>query len=104
MAADGRRTRAERVRAIVDRTELDAVVLRRPENFAWYSGGADNRVDHASPTGVADIVVTGAGEYVVTNNIEAPRMRDEQLPGWEIVEYQWYEGPGDLVAELAGGA
>ena len=96
--------RLQLVRAVLDETGLDAVVLRRPENFAWYSGGADNRVDHASPTGVADIVVTRTGEFVVTNNIEAPRMREEQVPGWEIVAYEWFEGPGDAVAKLAGGA
>ena len=92
------------VRAVLDDTKLDAVVLRRPENFAWYTGGADNRVDHAQSIGVADIVVTRNGEYVVTNNIEAPRMREEQVPGWEVVEYRWYDGPRDLVAKLAGGA
>ena len=89
---------------MLDETGLDAVVLRRPENFAWYTGGADNRVDHASPAGVADIVVTRTGEYVATTNIEAPRMREEQVPGWEVVEYEWYDGPGDLIAKLAGGA
>ena len=99
-----RRGQSELVRAVLDGTGLDAVVLRRPENFAWYTGGADNRVDHASATGVADIVVTRGGEYVVTNNIEAPRMREEQVPGWEVVEYEWYEGPGGLVRKLAGEA
>lgn len=96
--------RLEGVRAVLDATGLDAVVLRRPENFAWYTGGADNRVDHAAPTGVADIVVTRTGEYVVTSNIEGPRMREEQVPGREVVEYEWHSGPGDLVARLAGGA
>jgi Xaa-Pro aminopeptidase len=104
VSGSGRGARGELVRAVLSETGLDAVVLRRPENFAWYSGGADNRVDHASPTGVADIVVTRSGEYVVTNNIEAPRMREEQVPGWDVVEYEWYEGPGDLVRKLAGGA
>ncbi len=96
--------RRELVRAVLDQTGLDAVVLRRPENFAWYSGGADNRVDHASPTGVADVVVTHTGDYVVTSNIEAPRMREEQVPGWDVVEYEWYAAPGDLIPKLAGGA
>jgi Xaa-Pro aminopeptidase len=90
--------------AVLDAIGLDAIVLRRPENFAWYSGGADNRVDHASTTGVADIVVTRNGEHVVTNNIEAPRMREEQVAGWDVVEYDWYAGPGDLIPKLAGGA
>jgi len=89
---------------VLDRVGIDAVVLRRPHNFAWYSGGADNRVDHAAPTGVAAIVVTRHGEHVVTDNIEAPRMREEQVPGWDVVEYQWHAGPGDLIRDLAGGA
>ena len=104
MVASGQATRLGLLRAILGDTGLDAVVLRRPENFAWYSGGADNRVDHASPTGVADIVVTRNGEFVVTNNIEAPRMREEQVPGHEVLEYEWYAGPRDLVVELADGA
>ena len=103
MNGSGREQR-DLVRAVLDGIGLDAVVLRRPENFAWYSGGADNRVDHASPTGVADIVVTRNREHVVTNNIEAVRMREEQVPGWDVVEYDWFEGPGDLVRKLAGGA
>jgi Xaa-Pro aminopeptidase len=104
VTGSGRAARGERVRAVLDETGLDAVVLRRPENFAWYSGGADNRVDHASPAGVADIVVTRTGEYVVTNNIEAPRMREEQVPGWDVVEYEWYAAADDVIAKLAGGA
>lgn len=91
------------VRALLDETGLAAVVLRRPENFAWYTGGADNRVDHASPTGVADIVVSRTGEHVLTNNIEAPRMREEQVPGWDVVECDWYGRPADLIRRLAGG-
>jgi Xaa-Pro aminopeptidase len=104
VVAGGQVARLDLVRAVLDETGLDAVVLRRPENFAWYTGGADNRVDHASPYGVADIVVTRTGDHVVTNNIEAPRMREEQVPGREVVEYEWYAGPDDLVVELAGGA
>jgi Xaa-Pro aminopeptidase len=99
----GRAARSEQVRRILDELGLHAVRLARPENFAWYSGGADNRVDHASPTGVAEIVVTRSGEHVVTNNIEASRMREEQTPGWDVVEYDWYAAPGDLIRGLAGG-
>ena len=104
MAATGRETRFDQVRAVLAEAGLGAVVLRRPENFAWYTGGADNRVDHASATGVADIVVTRDGDHVLTNNIEAPRMREEQVPGWDIVEYDWHVGPRDMLRKLGGGA
>ena len=103
MSDSGHRRRFEQVRALLDELRLDGVRLGRPENFAWYTGGADNRVDHASPTGVAAIVVTRHGDHVVTDNIEAPRMREEQTPGWDVVEYDWSSGPGDLVRDLAGG-
>jgi antitoxin VapB len=100
----GRQTRFELVRAVLDEAGLGAVVLRRPANFAWYTGGADNRVDHASETGVAEIVVTRSGDHVLTNNIEAPRMREEQVPGWDVVTYDWHHGPRDALRKLGGAA
>jgi Xaa-Pro dipeptidase len=103
MSSSGREARFEQIGSVLAQTGLDAVVLRRPENFAWYSGGADNRVDHASPTGVADIVVTRTADFVVTSNIEAPRMREEQVPAWEVVEYDWHLGPGEVVRRVAKG-
>ena len=77
-------------------------MLRRPANFAWYTNGADNRVDHASPFGVADVLVTGDGEYVVTNNIEAPRMREEQTPDFEVLEHPWYADETPALRALIG--
>jgi Xaa-Pro aminopeptidase len=94
----------EQVRRLLDDLGLGAVRLGRPENFAWYTGGADNRVDHAATTGVAEIVVTREGDHVVTSAIEAPRMREEQTSGFEVVEYDWYDGPEDVIGKLAGDA
>ena len=71
MRAAERQARFEQVRAALERVGLHAIVLRRPENFAWYSGGADNRVDHASPTGVAEIVVTPAGDLLLLDTAAA---------------------------------
>lgn len=87
----------------MERRGLGAIVLRRSANFAWYTGGADNRVDHSTPFGVADVLVTGDAEYILTANIEAQRFRDEQTPDWNVVEYPWYADPGPLIRELAGG-
>lgn len=87
-----RSSRRERLLELLDRHALDAVVLRRPANFAWYTGGADSRVDHVSPDGVADLVLTRDRECVVTSTIEAPRMRAEQTPDVDVVEYPWEQG------------
>ncbi|MEW6635380.1 MAG: M24 family metallopeptidase [Actinomycetota bacterium] len=96
----GRRT--QRLRELMERLGLGALFLERAENFAWYTNGADNRVDHASPFGVAGVLVTADAEYVLTTNIEAARMREEQTPDLEVVEYPWYEERVKTVREVAG--
>lgn len=94
--------RGARLRELMDRRALDAVLMRRPENFAWHTGGGNSRVEYASPEGVADVLVTPEGEYVVTSSIEAPRMREEETPEHSVIEYPWHEGPEQAVRELAG--
>lgn len=97
----------ERRRALLetmDRLGLGALVVGLPGNFAWYTGGADNRIDQSQPPGVAAVLFTPEAEYVVADNIEAPRMREEETPGFEVVEHPWYESATPLYRELAGGA
>jgi Xaa-Pro dipeptidase len=94
--------RHERLRQLMERRGVDAVVLRRPANFAWYTGGADTKVDHVAPEGVADLVVWADAELVLTNTIEAPRMRAEQVPGFEVVEYAWHEDRLAALREVVG--
>jgi Xaa-Pro dipeptidase len=98
-----RMERREALLGLMDRLGLGALYLNRPANFAWYTGGADNRVDHGAAGGVAGILLTLETEYVLTDNVEAPRMREEQTPDMEILEHPWYEGPEELLNELAGG-
>jgi antitoxin VapB len=99
-----RELRRERLQELLERRGLGAIVLRRAANFAWYTGGGDSRVDQASPLGVADVVLTLAGDWVLTSTIEAPRMRAEQAPGFEVVEYTWSDGPDGTLRGLTGGA
>ena len=54
-----RESRREKLRDVMDRLGLGALLMQRPANFAWYTGGADNRVDHADPSGVAGILLGG---------------------------------------------
>jgi Xaa-Pro dipeptidase len=86
----------------MERRGLGAIMLRRPANFAWYTAGADGRVDHVAPDGVADIVVDADREWVLTSTIEEPRMRSEQTPEFEVLSYPWYCGPGEALKKLIG--
>jgi Xaa-Pro dipeptidase len=92
------------LRETMDRLGLGAVLLGLPANFAWYTGGADSRVDHSVSLGIAAVLVTPDAEYIVSDNIEAPRMRGEETPGFEVVEHPWYEEAAPLYRELSGGA
>jgi Xaa-Pro dipeptidase len=95
--------RHDRLGRLMERHGLDAVVLRRPANFAWYTGGADTKVDHVAPEGVADLIVRGDGSpLVLTSTIEAPRMRAEQTPGLEVVEYPWHEDRHAALGAVVG--
>ncbi len=99
-----RRSRQHKLWELMDRRNLGALLLRRPANFAWYTNGADNRVDHASPLGVADVLITRDAEYIFTNNIEAPRMREEQTPDFEVIEHPWYEDETAAIREVVDNA
>src|ERR687894_1796352 len=92
------------VRELMDEHGVGAFLLSSPANFAWYTGGADNRVDHGDPVGVASVLVTTDDAYVLTNNIEAPRMREEQTPEMEVVEHPWHQESTELLRELTGDA
>ena len=94
--------RHDRLGRLMERHGLDAVVLRRPANFAWYTGGADTKVDHVAPEGVADLIVGRDSPLVLTSTIEAPRMRSEQTPDLEVVEFPWHEDRNAALREVVG--
>lgn len=98
-----REDRRRNLREMMDFLGLGAVLLGLPANFAWYTGGADNRVDPSVSVGVAAVLVTPDAEYVITDNIEAPRMRGEETPDFEVVEHPWHQA-WPLYRELSGGA
>jgi Xaa-Pro dipeptidase len=99
-----REIRDRSLRELMDGRGLRAILLSSPANFAWYTSGADNRVDHGDPLGVASVLVTTDDACILTNNIEAPRMREEQTPEMEVVEHPWHEEPAAHLRELTGGA
>lgn len=74
--------------------------------FAWATAGGSNAVLLAAETGVADIAVTASDAYVLTDEIEAQRLQDEEVPAG----FQWHVSPWAdagsrtrFAADLAGG-
>ncbi|MBD2497403.1 Xaa-Pro peptidase family protein [Nostoc sp. FACHB-280] len=68
------------IRETISQTEVGGVRLRGIDWFAWATGGASNTVLLTAETGVAELLVTGQDAWVLTDEIEAQRLKDEELP------------------------
>lgn len=82
-----------RVRGFLERHGLEGVLLGSIGNFAWITGGGSNRVGAATDVGPAAILVTQEARYLITDEVEAPRLLAEELPRQSIepLIYPWYE-------------
>jgi Xaa-Pro aminopeptidase len=79
-----------RLDAFLDEHDLAAVWFGRPNAFAWLTGG-DNVVSREEAVGVAAAGYDGESMTVVTDNIESPRLADEELEAdVEFVTYDWH--------------
>ncbi|MBL1178209.1 M24 family metallopeptidase [Pantanalinema sp. GBBB05] len=61
-------------------SEAAGVRLRGTDWFAWATAGGSNTVLLAAETGVAEVLVTATDAWILTDEIEAQRLTDEQLP------------------------
>lgn len=96
-------THRERLDAYLDREDLAAVWFARPNSFGWLTGGGDSYVSHHADLGVGAVGYDGDGLHVVTDNIEAPRLREEEVSGDAAFHtFEWYEGGlAETVAEVS---
>lgn len=97
-----------RVRRLMEEKGLKGIYVKRQDNFGWLSCG---RVSYLGPgeMGNCGLLVTMEGQYAVTNNIEAPRMaEEEQLEelGFSLRYGVWHDEGFEkkTVRELSGGA
>jgi Xaa-Pro dipeptidase len=92
--------RLERLRSLLDRGGHAAALLTTRRNFAWLTAGGTAHVDLASESAIAGTLVTRDEAVVITQNIEAVRLADEELAGLdvEVVAVPWWE-PGAVEAE-----
>lgn len=82
--------KCDRLRSYLEANALDEIWLATDSNFGWLLGG-DNLVDRAVATGVAAIRFDGDQLEVVTNTIEADRIREEEIgEGIPIVAHEWF--------------
>ncbi len=95
----------ERIQGLLAEQGLDGLLLRRGASFAWATCGAVPHVNLADSYGAASLLFTPKARYVITNNIEAMRLQEEQKladQGWEFEVRPWYAEDG-VVGQLTEG-
>ncbi|MFM9098805.1 MAG: M24 family metallopeptidase [Actinomycetota bacterium] len=81
-----------RIKALLAEKGLDALVLRKGANVAWIIGGRAH-IPTTLELSCMDVVVYPDRIVVVTNKIEAQRLKDEELSGdEELIVVNWFEG------------
>ena len=67
-----------RIKALLAERHLDALLLQRVSSFAWATCGAASYINSAATDGAASLLVTPSGRYLITTNIEATRLEQEE--------------------------
>ncbi|MBD1805316.1 M24 family metallopeptidase [Microcoleus sp. FACHB-SPT15] len=70
----------ELIRDALRETQATGVRLKGTDWFAWATAGGSNTVLLTAETGVAEVLVTAQEACVLTDEIEAQRLKDEELP------------------------
>ena len=87
------RIKLERVRALMKNEALDGIYIKGQDNFAWLTCGGRNYVGMGA-VGNCGLLVTADSLYAITNNIEAPRMiNEEKLEelGFKVLFGLWHD-------------
>ena len=95
-----------RIREYMQKRGLDALLLGRQSNVSWYLCGAEAYVSIASERAAATLLLTREQDYLITNNIEAPRIRDEELNGVDVclIEEPWHTAPSAVREHMPVGS
>lgn len=99
------RDKHARLQALLARHRLQALLLQRVSSFAWATGGAASYVNTATTLGASALLLTPSGRHLITDNIEATRLAQEEelaAQGWEFRVTPWY-ATRTVVAELTRG-
>ena len=102
--ADDVADRQTAIAELLRRRKLDALLISRPENFAWLTAGADN-TRAGTAERVARLFVTPEARVLVTNNVDSQYLFDRELPGlgFQLKERPWFEPCNGLACDLCRG-
>ncbi|MEG4504542.1 M24 family metallopeptidase [Microcoleus sp. F6_B4] len=99
-------SKLEFIRKALTETKAIALRLRGTDWFAWTTAGGSHTVLLTAETGVAELLITAETAWVLTDEIEAQRLQDEELPAnFQMHIYPWADVAQReaFVKEITGG-
>jgi Xaa-Pro aminopeptidase len=92
------------VREFLESHRYDALLLQKPSNFAWFTGGADCVLAGASASAAA-LFITSDARVLVTTNVDSAQFFDYELSslGFQLKERPWHEPRHLLLDDLCRG-
>jgi len=88
------REKEKRVRELIKSRDFAGILLKRQANFSWMTGGGLNLVGITTELGATSLLIMKNEKYLISNNIEGPRMIHEEgleAQGFMVKTYPWYE-------------
>lgn len=82
----------------------DALLLRKPSNFAWFTSGGDCSRQGSSETAAA-LFITPDARVLVCNNVDSGQLFDREVSGlgFQLKQRPWHEPDHVLVEDLCRG-
>jgi antitoxin VapB len=95
----------EIIRSWMTSHNLGGLYLQSAGCFAWATCGASSYINTATTNGLASLLITQDHQYLITSNVEAPRLeKEEQLmaKGWDFRVTPWHTSLTNIM-ELSHG-
>jgi Xaa-Pro dipeptidase len=92
--ADEIKEKERRVRDFLKLKGLRGLFLKRQANFSWMTCGGLNLVGITTELGASSLLITEESKFFISNNIEAPRMIEEEgleKQGFVPKIFPWHE-------------
>jgi Metallopeptidase family M24 len=99
-------TKLELIRQTLSETETQGLRLHGTDWFAWATAGGSNTVLLTAETGIAEVLITAQDAWILTDEIEAQRLKDEELPAnFQVHINPWADAEAreNFVREATGG-
>jgi len=93
-----------KVRGFLEKRGYGGALFGAQHNFSWLSCGGDDQIIHGTELGFVNVLVTVDDAYLISNNIEMPRVKAEEAEGvpFKTAEYIWTGSMEEDIREIVG--